>query len=1024
VSEKYVPNIFLNAAMVSDRQFFTDTKQVVVPPVDHFLNVEVKTDRAQYQPQEEGTLSITTRDRGGKPVAAEVALGLIDASVFYIQTDQAGDPRQFYFGTKRYSRSQVASTFQQKSYVKLIEGPEKHLVDEMFLSQRQNQVLTPEEMRPSGTLQSPVQTAQTYAFSGGASGMAFEQEFSVNGLVMTTPGTVTDSVTVADSFYGGRAKAAVPGEPGEQEPAVQVRNDFRATVFWQPDVKTDANGTATVKVKYPDSLTSWTATARVVTAGDKFGIANTETRTKKPLIVRLEAPRFFVVGDKVTISAVINNNDDSPMNVTPSLDAQGVSVTGRKHHASPINLGEAVTVPPNGEQRVDWTVDVTKAGAVKLKVTARAASRTDAMEREFVAYEHGIEKLVAKSGKLRGDEVDLKLDIPKERRAESTDLTVQVAPSMAVTMLDALPYLIDYPYGCTEQTMSRFLPAAITAKTLKDAGLSPDAAMSRVFGGIEQGTAAQTHPNGKHDLRELVKIEKESLDRLYSMQHGDGGWGWWKDDSSDRFMTAYILWGLTLARNADVEVKPDSISRAANWLDAELVQEEDSYDRQAWLLHALATYEASANRGHATEFQTKAFQNLWTNRDKLNAYTRALVALSAHYFGYNDRAQTLLRNLENGVKVDRTPETSVFMRGTQSSDTSVVATAHWGNDGIFYRWSDGGIEATAFALRALLEIDPKNQLIEPVTNWLIKNRRGAQWNNTRDTAIAVLALNDYLRVTGEAASPVDYEVLVNGTSVATKHITPDEALSAPSQFAIDRKFIRDGGNDIRIRRTAGTGSLYFSAQVRFFSLEEPIKAAGNEIFVRREYFKLVGRPTLLNGLVYDRIPLRDGETVDSGARVEVVITVEAKNNYEYLLFEDLKPAGLEAVELRSGEPLYAQELRADTVQRKFTGGAQSNSNDRTSNTDSVAPRYAPSYQDPNYTGRSSYVYQELRDRKVALFIARLPQGVWQIHYILRAEAPGNFHALPVLGKAMYVPEIRANDDETVVKIEDKTAKIN
>ncbi|HYW69590.1 MAG TPA: hypothetical protein VE961_01060, partial [Pyrinomonadaceae bacterium] len=685
-----------------------------------------------------------------------------------------------------------------------------------------------------------------------------------------------------------------------------------------------------------------------------------------------------------------------------------------------INLREAVTVPANGEQRVDWTVEVTQAGPVKLKVTARNPAQSDAMEREFVAYEHGIEKLVVKSGKLRGDEVSVKLDVPKERRPESTNLTVQVAPSMAVTMLDALPYLIDYPYGCTEQTMSRFLPAAITTKTLKDAGLSPDAAMSKVFGGIEPDTAAETHPKGKHDLRELLKIEKDSLDRLYSMQHADGGWGWWKDDNSDRFMTAYVVWGLTLARDAGVEVKADSVSRAANWLDVELVQEKDRYDMQAWLLHALAAYEAS-NRGQATEFQAKAFQNLWTNREKLNAYTRALVALSAHYYGYHDQAQTLARNLENGVTIDRAPDTSVVMRGPQSANASVIATAHWGADGIFYRWSDGGIEATAFALRALLAIDPQNKLVEPVTNWLIKNRRGAQWNNTRDTAITILALNDYLRVTGEAAAAVDYEVLVNGTSVATKHLTPDQALSAPSQFAIDRKLIRDGGNDIRVRRTAGTGALYFSAQARFFSLEEPIKAAGNEIFVRREYYKLVGRPTLLKGLVYDRLPLRDGETVASGSRVEVVITLEAKNNYEYLLFEDLKPAGLEAVELRSGEPLYAQELRADAVQRKFTGGAPQDPIARTTQTDKANSSWAPA-NDPNFTGRSAYVYQELRDRKVALFIGQLPQGVWQIHYVLRAEAPGNFHALPVVGQAMYVPEIRANDQETIVKVEDKNAR--
>jgi hypothetical protein len=247
-------------------------------------------------------------------------------------------------------------------------------------------------------------------------------------------------------------------------------------------------------------------------------------------------------------------------------------------------------------------------------------------------------------------------------------------------------------------------------------------------------------------------------------------------------------------------------------------------------------------------------------------------------------------------------------------------------------------------------------------------------------------------------------------------------LSAPSQFTIDRKLIHDGANDIRIRRTAGSSPLYFSAQARFFSLEEPIKAAGNEIFVRREYFKLVGRPTLLKGYVYDRVPLRDGETIDSGDRVEVVITVEAKNNYEYLLFEDLKPAGLEAVELRSGEPLYAQELRADAVERTFNANSRQDSNKKASNADVAASRYAPRHSDPNYTGRAAYVYQELRDRKVALFIGQLPEGIWQIRYSLRAEAPGNFHALPVLGQAMYVPEIRCNDDEMFVKVVDKAAR--
>src|SRR6185295_4155918 len=203
----------------------------------------------------------------------------------------------------------------------------------------------------------------------------------------------------------------------------------------------------------------------------------------------------------------------------------------------------------------------------------------------------------------------------------------------------------------------------------------------------------------------------------------------------------------------------------------------------------------------------------------------------------------------NGVKTDSQPDTSIVQRGGQASDPSVLGTAHWGEDGFYWRWSDGGVEATSFALRAMLAIDPQNRLVEPVTNWLIKNRRGAQWSNTRDTAIVVLTLNDYLRISKELQPQLSYELVVNGASIATKQITAADALGAPSKFEIPREVIRDGENEIMIRRLNGDGPLYFSAQAKFFSLEEPITPAGNEIFVRRQYFKLVNHPTLLKGIV-------------------------------------------------------------------------------------------------------------------------------------------------------------------------------
>jgi len=710
-------------------------------------------------------------------------------------------------------------------------------------------------------------------------------------------------------------------------------------------------------------------------------------------MIRLQAPRFFVVGDTVTISGVINNNTDTPMRVTPSLDASGLVLQGSKTLAP-------VQIKGNGEARIDWTASVQKQGTAKLKVTARGAQYADAMEKEFPVFEHGIEKFISRSGKLRGNEAIIKLDLPAERKPESTSIDIQVTPSLAVTMLDALPYLIDYPYGCTEQTMSRFLPAAIVVKTLKDLGLRPEQVMGHIFGGIEPETTGQTHPTGKKDLNDLEKMIGQGQDRLYDFQHSDGGWGWWKQGESDHFMSAYVVWGLTLAHQGSISLKSGVLERGVSFLDKELVEQENNPDLQAWMLHSLATYHAASGSGTVSPNQKRAYKNLWANRDQLNAYTRALLALSAHSYGFHDEAKTLIENLENGVKLDSKPDVSVILRGEQSSQSETMATAHWGEDGIYWRWSDGGVESTAFVLRALMAIDPQNKLVEPTMNWLVKNRRGAQWSNTRDTAIVVLSMTDYLRRSGELAAEADYEILVNGSRVGGRNVAPSDILSGPSHWTVDRQLLKSGRNEFRISRKAGTGPLYFAVQATFFSLEEPVTAAGSELFVRRQYYRLMNKPTLLKGFVSQRLPLMDGGTVESGERAEVAVTVEAKNNYEYLVFEDLKPAGFEAVQVRSGDPLFAKELKSGTIDRKGYKESTPNAN----------------VEQDDYTGRSRWVYQELRDRKVALFVDKLPQGVWEIRYELRAEVPGRFHALPVQGHAMYVPEIRCNGEETRLAI--------
>ncbi len=987
IRAEHVPNVFLSAITTSDGDALVDVKEVVVPPVQQFLNVEVTPDRGEILPGGEGTLSIRTRGHDGQPVSAEIALSLVDDSVAAIQLDYAGDPRAFFFGERRAMWIRTQSSFEQKRYARLVADDKGKLRD--------------------------LRQANKEAGSGGKDDFSYGSRRDERGqLAMKSArsnaiGLSDSAAAPAAEAIGGmeldREKKSEERAGGEAEAAVEVRTDFRETALWQPDLVTDAKGEASVHVKYPESLTRWKATARVAASDARFGVANATTRTQKPLIARLEGPRFFVVGDEATISGLFDNRTNEALRVKPDLAAEGLDLL--------TQAPKFVEVPAGGQARVDWRVRVVVAGTAKLKLTARSGELSDGMEKTFAMEPHGIDALVARALKMKGGALQFSLDVPAARRRETTQMLVQVAPSLAVTMLDALPYLVDYPYGCTEQTLSRFLPAAIVAKTLRDAGLSPEDAMDRVFGGIEPESASATHPHapkaGKHSLADLDRIVRQGLDRLYDFQHGDGGWAWWKDGASDPYMTAYVVWGLSLAREAGIDVRGGVIERGAGYLSIEIVKAESEQDLAAWMLHALAV----SGRGKDDDRGREAFDKLWRDRDGLNAYSRALFALAAKKLGRDAEAKTLAQNLVNGVQVDENPDVSRIDPGVGSSHEGSMKTAHWGADKMWRRWSEGPVETTAFALRALLAVDPTSPLAEQASNWLVQNRRGAQWSNTRDTAIAILALDDWLAKSGEAARDIEYELTVNGKVVATRKITAAQMLSAPGEFRIAASDVKDGPNEVRVRRVSGEGPLYVSARASFFSQEEPVPPRGNEIFVKRQYYKLVGRPTLLKGQVYERVALEDGGVVMSGERVEVVLTLEAKNDLEYLMFEDLKPAGLEAVQVKSGEPCVVRELKSGEVEHRF-GGADSG----------PSVLIADPMDAERYTSRLKSAHQELRDRKVALFVDKLPQGVWEVRYDLRAEVPGRFHALPTLGEAMYVPEIRCNGAETRLEVTERGAR--
>ncbi|MGZ7030951.1 MAG: MG2 domain-containing protein, partial [Thermoanaerobaculia bacterium] len=600
LDDRHVPSFYLTASSVFDRTLASTAKSILVPPVEHFIDVEVKPGREEYEPRQKGTVTITTRNVDGKPVQAEVSVSVSDESVTAIQSDPAGDPRQFFFGALTAVPVQAGASVQTQRYLALLEK-DAALIDDRELAERERRkALLDKDGREENE-----RDDRGFAVNAAAPPPPMEAPMSRSAVAESI--TVTTEMKAMDAL-GAKKEGGVTGQ-------IQVRSDFRSTAFWQPDVMTGPDGTATVSFALPEALTTWRATARAVTTTTQVGMGSGTTRTNMPLIVRLQAPRFFVAGDRATVSAVINNNTDAAMGVTPSLEVEGLSLQGSA--ASP-----EVSVPPHGESRADWIVVAAKPGSATLRVSGRSADRGDAMEKKFTVYPHGIDKLLARSGKLRGEEAIIKLDLPHDR--SDTAMMVQIQPSLAVTMLDALPYLIDYPYGCTEQTMSRFLPAAIVARTLAQNGIDAASIEGRMFGGIEPASATQTHPKGPRDLGQLTALTDASMARLYDFQHSDGGWGWWKDGGSDDFMTAYVVWGFAVAKEGGLSVKNDAIANALSYLDRRLVKHENDWPMQAWMLHAAAAWRAANGSHIATTNEKRALDNVWAHRERLTSYSRAL----------------------------------------------------------------------------------------------------------------------------------------------------------------------------------------------------------------------------------------------------------------------------------------------------------------------------------------------------------------------------------------------------------------
>ena len=923
VKDEYAPNVFVTANMVRDAMLWRHQAEIVVPPDDRFIDVKITGSKKTYLPGETAEFEVAAVDHKGKPVVCELSLGLVDSSVYYIQPDTTPDIRKHFYGRKRGLQVNTNSSF---SWIRHLTADDQREMDKTQKADPESQQQLAEQRKKQyGNMDAEA------AGGLGGGGERFRGARRSLAAAMPPGAPMAKAKGAANGIAMDRADAGGEGGAAVELIQPEMREDFRSTAFWQPAIRTNASGKAMVTVKFPDSLTDWTATARAVTSGTSVGTVTYNTKTKKNIIVRLQAPRFFQEKDQVTLSAIVHNYLEEAKDVEVTLKQSGLALS-----QAPV---VTINVPAGGEKRVDWVADVREPGQAKVAVMAQTDVESDAMGKTYEVLPHGVEKFVARSGSVgdpvvaaKGEDLgkspDQKtelvetLTLPAERNPLATVLNIDLSPSIASTMVDSLDYLAKYPYGCVEQTLSRFVPTVVAANTLKELNIR----------------------NAKLEAK-LPDMINKGLSRIYAAQRGDGGWGWWPGARhTDPWMTAYAVYGLTIAKKSGVSVEASRIERGVTALRGRLVHLEDRDDTMAYALYVLSHHKIK---------EPKWLERTWSRREKLNAYTRALMASTFHNLDDGERARIMLRNLEDYLEEDKDNK-----------------TAHWGKTRGYWRWSDDAVEATSYALKAYIAIDPSNRLIKPIMKWLVYNRKGNRWKSTRDTAKAVYALCDYLKSSKELEPSYTVDVMVNGKKVRSLAVTKDNALTLDGRITLGDADLKAGENEIRIVKN-GSGNLYYTTGMYFYTKEDRIQGAGHEIFVKRTYQKL----ELDAENKEKRTALDYGAALQSGDRIEVTMEIEAKNDYEYLVFEDPKPSGCEAVELRSGY--------------RWGGGLGS--------------------------------YMEIRDEKTAFFVSRISQGTHKITYLLRAEIPGTFNALPTSGYAMYVPDIRALSDEMRIRIADKEA---
>ncbi len=881
IPPSYTPNVFVGAVVLKGSaqvknppEFKIGYSEVKVTDKKQQINVTVTTDKKKYKPKDTLKATIQTNDLLGHPIATELSVGLADKAVWDLSGIEMPEiyktfyqPRNLAVATSQLLTISIdrinANTnlgskggsgggcFTGDTPVLMSGGVEKPIanieVGDTILTRRSDD--SP-ELIEAKVLRTYEHTVPTYLIVNGTLRVTGEHRMFINGewkiaglleigdvLVDTNNRPVRvysiermngsfnvynlEVETYRTFFAGG---IYVHNQKGGFD---TTRTDFPDTAYWNPEVKTNENGTATLSIPLPDSLTTWRLGAMATSKESAFGSAISEVVVGRDVLIRPFLPRFLSVGDEPSMGGIITNTSGKDQTFSLTIEGNGISILE--------DATKKVRVADGEQAKVTWKTtaqNVTKS-TITLRVADESGVVKDALQLTIPVVSYFTPETVATAGEVKGGNAKEAIALPNDIDATKGTASITMSPSLGASGLSALSYLFAYPYECVEPVASKFISAVSVYKILAQ---------------------SKTDTIGPFTKKMLEQVINDGIQRLVSQQHADGGWGWWIDQPSDPFFSAYALYGLSMAHSF-FTVPKQTIDKGAGYLQDVIRRDsrETSPETQAFMLRALSELGRDVSSLSAVLFE---------RRLELSIEARANLAMALYKNGNTSQSRRIRNELMSLAK-------------------KTATTTHWEDSTRVYRYFGSSAATTARVLSLLSLTDSKNPMIGEAIRYLLTTRTDGHWSTTWDTASAIDAIAMEMLKKGDSRLELTYEVTLGGTAIKKETLTSKDLLSATIIDVPMRQFTLGGSTPVQFAMS-GTGNLYYNINLKYFLPFTTVAPLEQGMTVIREFTDVNGKKIASSSIA---------ENSDVWERLIIVVPEER----QYVVIEDPLPAGLESV---------------------------------------------------------------------------------------------------------------------------------